>query len=290
MKLSPFMRFTYLAAFTVSASFLYSQSSLETWSIIEAGHNEIDFVNPPLTGILPGGYGYSNVGAPLSVNASGEFGPMTFSAQASASASYLGLRTYASGELTDTYFEPYFPEEGDPQGVENFFNAYSYASFTDTLSYGGTAVNYNSRYLLNLSGSIFGEEAFNIVTIQHANDPVQRWSFFNPGNYDVQLVSDAYVHGAFAQEIRVTLQSYFQVYTGYHEDGSIIMGTADFDNTLVLGGVELRDENGVLLPDGTITSASGTNYGIIAIPEPSTGLLAFASSVLLMAGWRRRLS
>lgn len=286
MEQHSFMKFIVLAAFTAGSMQASAQSSLETFAIIEAGYNDFDFTEQPLTSILPNGYGYSDTGAALDRSSSAEFGPMNFSATARSSAAFQSLGTYAGGSLENSFFEPYFPENG-PEGVENFFNAFASASWTDTLSYGGTAVGYNSRYLLNLSGSLFGEDAFNIVTIQHANEPVQRWSFFNEGDYDIQLVSNAFVHGAFAQEFTVTLQSYFQVYTGYLADGSSSIGIADFENTLVLGGIELRDDNGILQPNGTITSASGTNYDIIAIPEPSAGLLTLSCSALLLARRRR---
>lgn len=279
--------FKILAVFAVSSVPLAAQSSLSAYGEIEAGFNDFDFVEQPLTQLLAGGFDPSSDGSPIDVSASEDFGPMNFSARVRASSSFCKLRTYAEGTLENSFFEPYFPEEGEPQGVENFFNAYGAASFTDTLSYGGTAIGYNSRYILNLSGSILGQDAFNYIVLRHANQPVQTWLFSAEGDYNIQLVSNSFVHGTFAQEFSLTLYSYFQSYTGYLTDGETSTGHADFENTLTMVGVELRDENGVLQSNGTITSDSGTAYDIIAIPEPSVALLAVLSSGLLFIKRRR---
>lgn len=275
-----------LAVFTASLSSLSGQSSLNSFAVIEAGYADVDFVEPPLIDVVLGNQ-QSDTGEFLSVSGSEDFGPMTFSAEARASATFRNLRTYAGGSLENSFFESYSPAEGPPQGTINFFNTYGSASFTDTLSYGGTAVGYNSRYIFNLSGTILGEDAFNYVVLRHANQPVQTWLFSAQGDYDIQLVSNAFVHGAFAQEFSLTLQSYFQVYTGYLDDGATSTGYADFENTLTLAGVELRDDNGILQPNGSITSASGTSYAIIAVPEPSVGLLAVLGAGLLFSKRRR---
>lgn len=176
-QLRPFLILSSLAAFTASLTSLSGQSSLNTSVVIEAGYNDADFIEQPLTTLLAGNFVGSNTGELLSVNATEEFGPMTFSAEARASSSFRNLRTYAGGTLHDSFFEPYFPAEGPPVGIENFYNAYGEASFTDTLSYGVTALGYNSRYILNLSGSILGQDAFNYVVLRHANQPVQAWLF-----------------------------------------------------------------------------------------------------------------
>lgn len=276
-----------LTVFAASAVPLAAQSSLRAFGEIEAGYADFDFVEQPDTRLLAGGFDPLSDGSPIDVSASEDFGDMTFSARVRASSTFRNLRTYAEGTLENSFFVPYFPAEGEPQGLENYFNAYGSASFTDTLSYGGTAIGYNSRYILNLSGSILGPDAFNFVVLQHANQPVQTWLFSAEGDYDIQLVSNSFVHGTFPQEFTLTLFSFFQAYTGFLTDGETSTGYADFENTLTLAGVELRDENGVLQPNGSITSASGTAYDIIAIPEPSASLLALLGPALLFAKRRR---
>ena len=160
---------------------------------------------------------------------------------------------------------------------------------TDTLQYKSTANNYTSRYYFQLTGNISSEGGA-FFTIQHADNTPQSYSFFDTGNINQLIVSDAYVHGVSPQRIRYTLQSFVQTNTEF-SDGASISGAANFENTLELVGIELRDaETGEILTNAEITSSSPDNGGqnrIEVVPEPSCGLVALATCGLWMARRQR---
>ena len=80
----------------------------------------------------------------------------------------------------------------------------------------------------------------------------------------------------------VELLSQVDIFTEDFEDGSDVTGTVSFGNTLELLGIDLRDENGNLAPQGSITRESGEPVAIIAVPEPSAlSLLVIASTFII---------
>ena len=67
---------------------------------------------------------------------------------------------------------------------------------------------------------------------------------------------------------------------------------ASFGDTATLTEILVFDADGNLIPDVTITSASGTIYpltvgGGVALPEPATLLLVTAGAVALLGSRRR---
>ena len=77
------------------------------------------------------------------MDGSGNPQTMTFSGSASASAQYGQLHTYATGTVTNTYYNPnnapYIPGDGqtNPAGSPTGFSTTGTASFQDTLQHGG---------------------------------------------------------------------------------------------------------------------------------------------------------
>ena len=294
MKQPPALKVISFAIFSASVPSLVAQSNLHrltTTAFIDSGHQDSGFAQQPTTFTsLPDGVRSSSTGDPIDLNSSADFGDMTFSGHATASANYGTLGTSADGLLENSVFQPYFSEDGPPSGPPNVFRVVSLATWKDTLTYQGPSAGYFSNFVFDLTGSIAGANAVTFVTLQHTNlqndqTQTQQWSFSDVQDYDTQLVSDPFFSEGSA-EITVTFQSFYQVFTSNLPNGTTTSGVADFSNTLVLDEIEVKDQSGVEQPETIITGASGTQYRGTSVPEPSTALLAFSGLFLL--GCRRR--
>jgi hypothetical protein len=217
-----------------------------------------------------------------------EYTDMTLEMLGFASASAGRLQTEIGGSVDYPSYSdvnPVYvgPTTIDPEGVPHIFNAYSTASYTDRLQYGGTATSYNSRYVIRLTGEIIGDGAFHQVSIQHGDQPWQDFFFFSEGSMDEILVSNSFVHGATPQFFELTMTSYYQVDLEYSSSEEFISGEANFGSTLDVLGVQLRDDEGNLLPEDEISSDSGFEYAVTEVPEPATlAVLALGSLGLLL--------
>lgn len=241
-------------------------------------------------------FGQSTTGAPVGLAASqdyffddGEnFETTTFSGQATASAQFGRLRTSASGSITNGQVPIESYEVG---GYPEVFLVDSIAQSTETLQYGGTAVNYTSTYVFRLTGFNGGEDSFGVLRVKQADDFEEQFLFFDRGPINEIIRTSAFVHGATPQEVTITLNSQYQPLSDFFTPGDNYSGSADFGSTLELIGIDLRDDNGVLLPQDTITSSSGVVIPIVdaaTIPEPSSLLLVFTGLVATTVASRRR--
>jgi len=220
---------------------------------------------------------------------SGGNGTLEFSGTATASAGYSTLRAAASGSLTNSYYDKNYDFDS-ASGVPTAFYAQGTAEFAQTLAYGGTANSYTSTYLLHLSGTISGSgRGAVIVELTHAMAPPQSWVYVMEGDFDLNIRSQAYVHGQFAQEFKLRINTLYSFDTDFLQDGFDYSGAADFGSTLQVVGIDLRDENGVLQDQGTITSDSGAMFTIIAVPEPASALLTLSGLAFLAFVRSRRL-
>jgi len=219
----------------------------------------------------------------------GGSGVLDFDATAMATASYNTLRASASGTITNTYFDENYNFEANT-GVPTAYFSQGNARFSQTLQYGGTANNYISTYILRLTGSISGNgRAAVSIRLTHASQPAQSWFFREVGTFDLMIFSQAYVHGAFPQEFQLSINTLYSFDMFSFQDGSNASGGADFGSTLEVVGIDLRDEMGNLQPQGTITSDSGQEFAIVAVPEPSSvALLVFAITGVGIASYRRK--
>lgn len=236
----------------------------------------------------------SAAGAPVSLSASdtfefdddGNFETTTFSGQGSASAQFGRLRAAASGSISNVQnpVEPY--ETG---GYPEVFLVDSIAQSTETLHYGGSATSYTSRYIFRVTGNISGEDAFAVLRVKQADDFEELFTFFDSGIVNEMVATDAFVHGGSPQEILVTLNAQYQPLSEFFSPGDGASGAAAFGSTVELIGIDLRDQNGVLLPQGTITSSSGMAIPIVdasTIPEPTSTLLVFLAAGVSLASPR----
>lgn len=228
-------------------------------------------------------------GETASASADGTRAPFTGSGSASAFSQM--LRTSATGTLGSTAHDENYDFEED-NGTPPVYVVQASASFNDTLQYGGTAKNYNSKYILRLTGTISGTGAFALVETNHQGSslPVdQQWFFSESGSYNQIITSSVFVLGAGSLE-NFTMS----IISGFNADTSTLLGssssgTAAFGNTLELIGIDLRDpDTNELLPQGTVVGSSGTVYRIIdaaSVPEPATSAI-LAMAVLGGVAWR----
>ena len=215
------------------------------------------------------------VGSGSSVHSLAGGGELGYSGQASATASYNSLRSAASGALTNSFYDSAY-NYAESTGVPQTYASQGTAEFTQTLLHGGTAVNYTSTYALHLTGTISGNARAAVsISLTHASNTPETWFYDAVGNYDLMIYSQAYIHGAFAQDFSLSLNTLYSFGTTSLADGGDYNGAAAFGNTLEVVGIDIRDDSGRLIRQGTIASDSGQSFNIISVPEPSTSLLAF---------------
>ncbi len=215
-------------------------------------------------------------------------GSLEFQGTASARASFNTLSAQAGGALYNSFFDPDYDFDSQT-GVPQNYGSFSSAEFTQTLSYGGMAMNYTSTYILRLTGTIL-TPGYGAVTVRltHGNETPQEWSFLANDSYDIPIFSQAYVHGVSPQQFSLAIFVTHDFDTGTLAEGGNYEGSVLFGNTLRVEGVDLRDENGNLAPPGTITSNSGEVFQIMAVPEPGTLALVPISMGMLIFSRRRR--
>ena len=203
----------------------------------------------------------------------GGSGELTYHGLGRASATFSSLRSEASGTVDNVFYDPDNNFQKGTGSVPTVYTSQSIAEFTQTLSYGSQFINYTSTYVLRLSGTIVGGSGYVFVELTHANQPSQFWFFNKAGNYSINLLSRAYVHGQFPQEFKLNVRTGFDVHTQFEPEGSTVSGGAFFGSTVQVVGIDLRDDDGNLQPQGTITSDSGEMFPIIsalAIPYTVT--------------------
>ncbi|MEM9478333.1 MAG: PEP-CTERM sorting domain-containing protein [Verrucomicrobiota bacterium] len=211
---------------------------------------------------------------------------VVFSGSSSAQALPQTLRAQASGTVVNIDFDSDY--DADNQiGIPDNFVSFAQAEFTETLQYGGTATNYNSRYILQFTGTLTGD-AFAFISLRHGSNPEQTWFFDQPGTYNVPLNSTTFVHGNSPQEFRLFLSTGFDIFSDSFPPSSTISGSANFGNTLQVTGIDLRDNVGNLLTADSVTGSSGSTFNIVPVPEPGTPLLLLTVGAAFLAKRRRK--
>lgn len=250
---------------------------------------------------------YSGTGAYTSAQAtraftgqdgSGNTRTMTFTGSASSSATYGQLHLFARGQVTNTYYNannPLFYDGNtgtvNPAGSPDLLGAVAFASFTDTLQFGGQLqAGYSARYFFHVDGTNSGTNALEYLSVNIAGNGETFYNF-NPGTIDTIYATKAYlINGTTPQAISVTFSSQFSLSTDSVADGSNVSGMANFSNTASLAGIQIVDSNGRPVSGVTYTAASGTAYPM-GVPEPGTwALLAIGMGLLLLVTRRRVVS
>lgn len=247
----------------------------------------------------------SDTGASVSANATPSFTgldrngvsqTMTFNGTVSASAQYGQLHSASSGTVTNSYFNAnnpvYFNSNDnsfDPAGSPSALVSIGFASFTDTLQFGGALqAGYQARYIFHVEGtnSGYGALADLSVTIAGHNE-----NFFagNVGQLETDWSTQSYaIDGTNPQGIMVQFSNQFVLNAEDVADGSNVTGTSNFSDTLTLAGIEIVDASGNPVSGVTVNSDSGMAYAMV--PEPASVTFLLLGAVWLLRRERRRRS
>lgn len=222
---------------------------------------------------------------------------MFFEGEGSARGDFGVLRTRYAGTVENTFYNEENPPMVDstnggffdPQGVPDILNGEAQAGWVDELVFGGfTANGYTATYVFDVHGenaSANGTD-FSWIDIQVGSGTLERTYFQYDGSTQQTVRTAPVFIGNDGQVARVTMTSWFQVATTNFSDGTNVSGFSDFARTAVFRGVEVRDPQGRLVSDVTITSASGTQYQVV--PEPATLVTLALGAVAAMRRFRKK--
>jgi len=207
------------------------------------------------------------------LNQDGEEAVMGLYGSASASATYGTIRTRASGTLTNSFYNsentPFHNSqtgETDYDGVPDIFNIQAQAGWTDKLAAGGTANNYISTWIFDVTGSTSGSWAFSYLQVKIGNNDAQGISF-SESTVNRRVRFSGFAIGNGQENIDISVYTTFQPQSQLISQGATASGASNFGNTVKFVGVELRGSNGNLV-NTSITSASGYTYNVV--PEPAS--------------------
>ena len=221
---------------------------------------------------------------------------MNFQSSNRAQAEFGKLHCFASGAVTNTYYNPSNPfyynsitntynTSGSPDGLYSL----GFAGFNDTLHFGGTLqAGYKARYYFHVDGTNTGPGAVADMSFGIQGNADESFFAFDPGSYNTTWVTQSYsVNGATPQDMHVQFSNQFvvDIWNGV-ADGSNISGTSDFFSTVTLAGIEMLDANGNQVSGWTVTSDSGTHYA--TVPEPASLAVIAIGAIGFIARRRKR--
>lgn len=233
---------------------------------------------------------------------------MTLSGTARAQAGYGVLHTYASGQVSNPYYNaanPAYYAGGDHPnlaGSPQYLQVVGQTLFQDTLTLNPTIDPIvNLRYIFHVEGNVVDDghdyaylafSAGNHSTTFFTSPGVSTTDWTTPSDWNVTPGSPIAFSGNFGAVFLVNASPDFT------PEGADISGTADFSNTLRLSSIQLLDANGNQVNGATYLTASGARYNIAgatygpaAVPEPGSvallGGLVVPIAALLLKRRRR---
>jgi hypothetical protein len=240
---------------------------------------------------------------------------MTEQGSAMASADYGILHAYASGSVTNPYYNAANPAyfTGGSNGL-NSNGSPQYLWIAGQATYSDAITFYNAPQPIQYVSYVFHLEG-NITDAQHAyaffafsaddNSTV----FFSPANVEGPNIADwATPEWQLNSPDQITFAGNFGAVVGFNTnyyntpEGQYASGIADFYDTLTLTGIQLLNANGqqingvnYLTASGAQYNVMGATYGLSAVPEPgSMALLAglgFGAGILrIKRGAKKRRS
>jgi len=228
------------------------------------------------------------------LDSSGAPQTMTFTGWTNSVSDYGSLHNSTYASVTNSFYNANNPSYDPTTGTGTPYSEDSlgFSQFTDTLQFGGLlSAGYKASYVFHIDGTVTGNMTENQggdLGVNLAGTNFGYFAFGN-GNYDtVWGTGQVAVNGTYAQTVTATLSSQAYVDNSWYPDGSNISGEADFADTSTLLGVVLYNPQGQIVTSGvTVTSASGTQYALLAAPEPS-GWAALGVGMLGLLRLRRK--
>ena len=218
---------------------------------------------------------------------------MNFVGTNQAASTYGRLHLFASGTVTNNYYNAANPKAyngtdnynlttGSPDGVYSL----GFTGFTDTLQYGGSLqAGYTARYIFHVDGTNSGQGALADLSFGIQGYSDESFFAFDPGFISTNWATQSYaINGITPQLVHVQFSNQFTMVNADNADGATISGASNFSSTLTLAAVEIRDANGNPVSGVTVSSDSGTVYPV-NLPEPASLTLA---AVAMLALKRRR--
>ncbi len=205
----------------------------------------------------------------------GDWNTMNFDGTGTVRGDYGVIKTRYQGTLYNSFFNeentPLFDSvEGnyDSSGTPDVIQGVTTAGWVDTLQYGGTATGYMATYVFRITGENENYKSFSLLDVTVGSGANQRFTFYNPGPVEQIVRTDPVFIGQAGQKASVQMSSIFQPNLKELSLGEDLYGDSNFSNTVEFLGLELRDMDGNLVTDVTITGMSGTMYQ--PVPEPAT--------------------
>lgn len=211
---------------------------------------------------------------------------MNFSSSATAQSNFGQLHVYTTATVSNAYYNaanPLFSNSNgglnDPNGSPGGLVSLGFATFDDTLQFGGTALQsgYKARYIFHVDGTNTGTGALADLGVRVDGNPDDAFFAADPGffvadwathDFDINGITPQNLHVQFSDQVVLNL---FDL-----PEGASYSGTSDFSSTLTLSAIEVVDSSGALASGWTVTSGSGTVYNAIqgsVVPEANTAAL-----------------
>lgn len=261
-----------IIAFTAA----HADVSLSTTEVISEsnGNNYVQQVNSSTGASTTETYGTSFTG----LDSSGDTQTMSFSGTSTGSAEYGNLHCYSTLSATNTYYNaannPYATASGaDTTGSPQNLFSLTFASFNDTLQYGGALqAGYKASYVFAVDGTNSGTGALADLGVTIDGNPTESFFEGNLGpNTDIWATQQYAINGITPQQINVEFSNQVTFNLDQMTDGSNPVGTSDYSETATLQQINIYDANGNLVGGVTVQSGSGTHYQVA--PEPPVFIL-----------------
>ncbi len=208
-------------------------------------------------------------------NRSGQTQTMTFDGICQTKSEFGRLHSYTAGTLTNNYYNENNALYNDgttvnPNGSPDSFASLGFATFDDTLQFGGSLqAGYKARYYFHLSGIVSGVGTLADLAVKIAGDPDESFFEWGTGNISTTWVTQSHeINGITPQPIHVQFSTQFVANCFDLDDGATVTGSANYQSTLTLSRIEVVDANDNPVSGWTVASESGTSYP--TVPEPSS--------------------
>lgn len=230
------------------------------------------------------------------LNGSGASETMYLSGTTTSQSNYGQLHVYTQLSLNNSYYNASNPQyfngsTVDATGSPNSVASLGFATFTDTLQFGGDLVTgYQAIYVFHVDGTNTGDGALADLAVNIPSDGDYEGFFDGQSGFSSEIwaTEPFQVNGQNEQTINVQFSDQVVLNTFDLTDGGNYSGTSDFSQTLTLAGIELVGPTGQPLSGWTVDSESGTVYNQIEGTQGTPGPAAAVPFVTALGAALRR--